>query len=254
MPALAVGRHCQCLAGVSASCYMPFVCSCPMWLVHLLSTYPFLSPPFAAVFMAKNAVLSSFASGRPTSLVVDAGHERTVGERNCCCVFAAHFLLAALLTHSSKQLLRQLSREKPQPGYLSGKRTTWGHHNTVWLCIVTACCWLGHGIWGSPEMVLQPRDSNSRPQQQRGTRSGPYSQTAEGHMGEKLLLCRRAAAKMRTPLATRADQMSSFSMASFRLWIWFFSWLPSLVVTLHAITGRDTPQARPSAALEGTKT
>ncbi|KAL4856209.1 Actin-related protein 4 [Chlorella vulgaris] len=31
-----------------------------------------------AVFMAKNAVLSSFASGRPTSLVVDAGHERTV--------------------------------------------------------------------------------------------------------------------------------------------------------------------------------
>ncbi|PSC76499.1 Actin-related 4 isoform C [Micractinium conductrix] len=31
-----------------------------------------------AVFMAKNAVLSSFASGRQTSLVVDAGHERTV--------------------------------------------------------------------------------------------------------------------------------------------------------------------------------
>lgn len=31
--------------------------------------------------MAKNAVLSSFASGRQTSLVVDAGHDRTVGER-----------------------------------------------------------------------------------------------------------------------------------------------------------------------------
>ena len=30
--------------------------------------------------MAKNAVLSSFATGRQTSLVVDAGHERTVGE------------------------------------------------------------------------------------------------------------------------------------------------------------------------------
>lgn len=44
------------------------------------------TPP-AAVFLAKNAVLSSFASGRQTSLVVDAGHEATVGEchRCCCC-------------------------------------------------------------------------------------------------------------------------------------------------------------------------
>lgn len=33
-----------------------------------------------AVFLAKNAVLSSFATGRQTSLVVDAGHEGTVGE------------------------------------------------------------------------------------------------------------------------------------------------------------------------------
>lgn len=31
-----------------------------------------------AVFMAKNAVLSSFSTGRQTSLVVDAGHDRTV--------------------------------------------------------------------------------------------------------------------------------------------------------------------------------
>lgn len=34
-----------------------------------------------AVFLAKNAVLSSFAMGRQSSLVVDAGHEGTVGER-----------------------------------------------------------------------------------------------------------------------------------------------------------------------------
>ncbi|KAL3131212.1 NuA4 histone acetyltransferase subunit [Trebouxia sp. C0009 RCD-2024] len=33
-----------------------------------------------AIFLAKNAVLSSFATGRQTSLVVDAGHEGTVGE------------------------------------------------------------------------------------------------------------------------------------------------------------------------------
>ena len=35
------------------------------------------SPP--AVFLGKNAMLSSFAVGRQTSLVVDAGHEATVG-------------------------------------------------------------------------------------------------------------------------------------------------------------------------------
>ena len=37
------------------------------------------SPP--ALFLAKNAVLSSFAMGRQSSLVVDAGHEGIVGER-----------------------------------------------------------------------------------------------------------------------------------------------------------------------------
>eukprot|EP00884_Botryococcus_braunii_P015367 jgi/Botrbrau1/2513/Bobra.0079s0005.1 len=35
-------------------------------------------PP--AVFLAKNPVLSSFAMGRPSSLVIDVGHEATVGE------------------------------------------------------------------------------------------------------------------------------------------------------------------------------
>ena len=36
------------------------------------------APP--ALFLAKNAVLSSFAMGRQSSLVVDAGHEGTVGK------------------------------------------------------------------------------------------------------------------------------------------------------------------------------
>ena len=36
-----------------------------------------------AVFLAKNAALSSFATGRQTSLVVDAGHEGTVGKPSC---------------------------------------------------------------------------------------------------------------------------------------------------------------------------
>jgi Actin len=35
-------------------------------------------PP--AVFLARNAVLASFATGRQTSLVVDAGHEGTTGD------------------------------------------------------------------------------------------------------------------------------------------------------------------------------
>ena len=40
------------------------------------------SPP--AVFLGKNAMLTSFAVGRQTSLVVDAGHEATVGEISIC--------------------------------------------------------------------------------------------------------------------------------------------------------------------------
>jgi len=35
----------------------------------------------AAVFLARNAVLSSFAVGRQTSLVVDSGHGSTVGKQ-----------------------------------------------------------------------------------------------------------------------------------------------------------------------------
>jgi len=38
-----------------------------------------------AVFIAKNAVLSSFAIGRQTSLVVDAGHKSTVGTSIMLC-------------------------------------------------------------------------------------------------------------------------------------------------------------------------
>ena len=36
-----------------------------------------------ALFLAKNAVLSSFASGRQTSLVIDMGYESSVGEHHC---------------------------------------------------------------------------------------------------------------------------------------------------------------------------
>ena len=39
-----------------------------------------------------------------------------------------------------------------------------------------------------------------------------------------------------------------------RLLIWLLSWLPSLVVTDAEMTGRATPHARPSAALDGTNT
>ena len=44
------------------------------------------APP--ALFLAKNAVLSSFAMGRQSSLVVDAGHEGTVGERPCVAILS----------------------------------------------------------------------------------------------------------------------------------------------------------------------
>lgn len=35
-----------------------------------------------ALYMAKNAVLSAFATAKQTALVVDAGHEATTGEEN----------------------------------------------------------------------------------------------------------------------------------------------------------------------------
>lgn len=41
---------------------------------------------------------------------------------------------------------------------------------------------------------------------------------------------------------------------TFSCCIWDFNWLPSLLVTEQAITGLVTPQARPRACLEGTKT
>lgn len=48
-------------------------------------------------------------------------------------------------------------------------------------------------------------------------------------------------------------------MSSFSIWfliavIWLLSSRSSLVVTLAAMTGRETPQARPRAVLEGRKT
>lgn len=45
----------------------------------------------AAVFLAKSAVLSSFSTGRQTSLVVDAGHDRTVGEQGALWAVSAGF-------------------------------------------------------------------------------------------------------------------------------------------------------------------
>lgn len=45
------------------------------------SSPPAPSPAPPALFMTRNAVLSTFSTGRQTALVVDAGHESTVGER-----------------------------------------------------------------------------------------------------------------------------------------------------------------------------
>ena len=52
----------------------------------------------------------------------------------------------------------------------------------------------------------------------------------------------------------RRNQYMSFSMASLILRIWLWSSRASLVVTLAAMTGRDTLQARPRAAFDGIKT
>jgi hypothetical protein len=86
---------------------------------------------------------------------------------------------------------------------------------------------------GPPGPGARPTNSELRTSGARGLPPPPRSRHSEG-LGQ--------------------DQINSFSMASFRLLIWVLSWLPSLVVTDAAMTGRDTPQARPSAALEGTNT
>lgn len=57
-----------------------------------------------------------------------------------------------------------------------------------------------------------------------------------------------------TMMQSEEGQTSKRSMAERIDWIWLCSSLASLVVTLAAMTGLDTPQARPNAVLEGTKT
>lgn len=52
----------------------------------------------------------------------------------------------------------------------------------------------------------------------------------------------------------RPNQTNSLSMAICRDWIWGLSCEPSFIVTEVAITGRDTPHARPKACLERTNT
>ena len=81
-----VALHCPAAVLLPTLCCHVPEAACPP---PNLLPWPRAPLPPAAVFMAKNAVLSSFASGRQTSLVVDAGHERTVGEPAACCVSAA---------------------------------------------------------------------------------------------------------------------------------------------------------------------
>ena len=59
-----------------------------------------LSPP--AVFMARSAVLTSFAMGRQSSLVVDAGHEGTTGEKANISAHTIERLFAAVCPETCK--------------------------------------------------------------------------------------------------------------------------------------------------------
>lgn len=47
---------------------------------------------------------------------------------------------------------------------------------------------------------------------------------------------------------------NNFSIEFFNSSICFVNWEPSCVITEHAMTGRDTPQARPKATFDSTKT
>lgn len=58
----------------------------------------------------------------------------------------------------------------------------------------------------------------------------------------------------RTIHIVKAIYTRSFSIAFLTVWIWLDSSFDSPVVTLAEMTGLETSQARPRAALEGTKT
>ena len=73
------------------------------------------SPP--ALYLARNAMLSSFACGRQTSLVIDAGHAATVGA----------FFLCMMTLHCSLRLACQ--------------HLCW-HDVQQW-------CWAGMSVWSA---------------------------------------------------------------------------------------------------------
>ena len=196
-------------------------------------------PP--ALYLARDAVLAAFATGRQTALVVDAGHDSTTGEcfvwvgggGGGCCVPPFGFPLFSpcpwrWLPHHLFVFTRD---PVPLPG------------------------------WALRSSLRLPR--GDKPNQKHTTRA------------------------KHTPVLLLPPQMSSFSMLCLSAWIWLLSWDPSLVVTEHEmtwgrgkggggregerfrallanatlfslfsspLTGRDTPHARPRAALDGTKT
>ena len=84
-----------------------------------------------ALFLAKNAALSSYATGRQTSLVVDMGHEGTVGARppllpqlvSAHTRNSPHHLLTWLTDHCNYTAPSRMA---------SGPRAPQEHANTTW--------------------------------------------------------------------------------------------------------------------------
>ena len=91
-----------------------------------------------ALFLAKNAVLSSFASGRQTSLVIDMGYESSVGELSAAMPHSPSAMHSARTTF---QLFVLINRFKPLHSAALW-RPTW-NVNTVRLTFQSGCCLRG---------------------------------------------------------------------------------------------------------------
>lgn len=76
-----------------------------------------------AVFLAKNPVLASFALGRQTSLVIDVGHDGTVGARPMHAPLCfAHALRSLWRVHATVLPMPQHCQAHHNAGHRIGRR------------------------------------------------------------------------------------------------------------------------------------
>jgi hypothetical protein len=205
-----------------------------------------------AAYLAKAALLASFATARQTSVVVDSGHMATTGEFCFCLVWFAcvrfwFFFAFAPCPRPTRalSLARSLSALVFSlffPFFPCARAGVSGREAV--------------GLYGLcvRRLLLHTCERGEKGRAERGgfVLCAGARRAASRRPSSSILGQRKKRPRLQRKLPH--PQMSSFSMASLRAWICDLSCDPSLVVTEHEMTGRETPHARPRAALLGTKT